>query len=68
MALLLALVESVKDGSTLRVRLMLPGDVHQIINLALAGVRSPRASGREAETAEPWGDEVLDHAICSGSI
>ena len=39
---------------------MLPDDVHQIVNLALAGVRSPRASGREAETAEPWGDEVLN--------
>ncbi|KAF8313103.1 transcription factor [Clavulina sp. PMI_390] len=53
-----ALVETVKDGSTLRVRLMLPDDVHQIINLSLAGVRSPRASGREGEAAEPWGDEA----------
>lgn len=57
-ALLSALVETVKDGSTLRVRLMLPDDTHQIINLSLAGVRSPRASGREGEPAEPWGDEA----------
>lgn len=37
---------------------MLPDDTHQIINLSLAGVRSPRASGREGEPAEPWGDEA----------
>ncbi|KAF8332649.1 transcription factor [Cantharellus anzutake] len=52
-----ALVESVRDGSTVRVRLMLP-DVHQIVNLTLAGVRSPRAGGREGEPAEPWGEEA----------
>lgn len=53
-----ALVESVRDGTTLRVRLMLPDNVHQVINLSLAGVRSPRSSGREGEAAEPWGDEA----------
>lgn len=38
---------------------MLPENVHQIINLSLAGVRSPRASGREGEAAEDWGEEVM---------
>jgi len=55
---LIALVETVKDGSTLRVRLMLPDDTHQLINLSLAGVRSPRASGRDGEAPEPWGEEA----------
>jgi staphylococcal nuclease domain-containing protein 1 len=53
----IALVEAVKDGSTLRVRLMLPDETHQIINLSLAGVRSPRAS-RDGEAPEPWGEEA----------
>ncbi len=62
----LALVESVRDGSTVRVRLMLPNDVHQIINLSLAGVRSPKASGREGEITEPWGEEVSQKAGSPG--
>jgi staphylococcal nuclease domain-containing protein 1 len=53
-----ALVETVKDGSTLRVRLMLPDDTHQIVNLSLAGIRSPRAGGREGEAPDPWGEEA----------
>ncbi|KAL5528449.1 hypothetical protein ACEPAF_7585 [Sanghuangporus sanghuang] len=53
-----AIVESVRDGSTVRARLLMPEGDHQFINVALAGVRSPRASGKQGETAEQWGDEA----------
>ena len=36
----------------------MPDGSHQFVNIALAGVRSPRASGKQGETAEQWGDEV----------
>ena len=55
---MLAIVESVRDGSTLRVRLLMPDGDHQFVNIALAGVRCPRASGKQGEHAEQWGDEV----------
>jgi staphylococcal nuclease domain-containing protein 1 len=51
------IVEQVKDGSTLRVRLLLPEGDHQVVNLALAGVRAARASGKPGETSEPFGEE-----------
>lgn len=54
-----AIVEQVRDGTTLRVRLLLSSDMHQFINIALAGARSPRASGKEGEVAEPFGEEVI---------
>ena len=53
-----ALVEAVKDGSTLRVRLLMPEGEHQFINLALAGVRAPRAAAKQGEQSEPFGEEV----------
>ncbi|KAK7053364.1 hypothetical protein VNI00_003990 [Paramarasmius palmivorus] len=53
-----AIVEQVRDGSTLRVRLLLPEGDHQIVNIALAGVRCARASSKQGETAEPWGEEA----------
>jgi staphylococcal nuclease domain-containing protein 1 len=53
-----AVVEQVKDGSTLRVRLLLPEGDHQVVNLALAGVRAARAAGKPGETSEPLGEEV----------
>ncbi|KAF9263252.1 hypothetical protein L218DRAFT_959268 [Marasmius fiardii PR-910] len=53
-----AIVEQVRDGSTLRVRLLLPEGDHQMANIALAGVRSARASSKQGETAEPWGEEA----------
>jgi staphylococcal nuclease domain-containing protein 1 len=52
-----AVVEQVKDGSTLRVRLLLPEGDHQVVNLALAGVRAARAAGKPGETSEPLGEE-----------
>ncbi|CEL60980.1 Staphylococcal nuclease domain-containing protein 1 OS=Schizosaccharomyces pombe (strain 972 / ATCC 24843) GN=snd1 PE=1 SV=1 [Rhizoctonia solani AG-1 IB] len=53
-----AIVEQVRDGSTLRVRLLMPEDQHQFANISLAGVRCPRAGGREGETAEEYGEEA----------
>jgi staphylococcal nuclease domain-containing protein 1 len=34
------------------------GAHHQIVNIALAGVRSARASTKRGEPSEPWGEEV----------
>jgi staphylococcal nuclease domain-containing protein 1 len=53
-----AIVEQVRDGTTLRTRLLMPDGEHQIINLALAGVRSARASSKQGEPSEPWGEEA----------
>ncbi|KAI0063561.1 transcription factor [Artomyces pyxidatus] len=53
-----ALVEAVRDGSTLRVRLLMPEGEHQFINIALAGVRSARAASKQGEPSEPWGEEA----------
>ncbi|TCD62798.1 hypothetical protein EIP91_006391 [Steccherinum ochraceum] len=52
-----AIVEQVKDGSTLRLRLLMPDGEHQFINIALAGVRAARASSKQGEPSEPWGEE-----------
>ncbi|KAJ3849044.1 hypothetical protein EV368DRAFT_48091 [Lentinula lateritia] len=53
-----AIVEQVRDGSTLRVRLLLPEGDHQLVNIALAGVRAARASTKQGEPSEPWGEEA----------
>ncbi|KAJ9122184.1 hypothetical protein QFC24_004414 [Naganishia onofrii] len=57
-----AIVEQVRDGSSIRVRLLLDDGSHQYINLALAGVKSPKAmSGRDGEAnapSEEWGEEA----------
>lgn len=53
-----AIVETVRDGSTLRVRLLMPEGEHQFINIALAGVKSARAASKQGEPSEPWGEEV----------
>jgi hypothetical protein len=54
----LAIVESVRDGTTLRVRLFMPDGEHQFVNVTLAGARSPRVASKQGETSEPYGDEV----------
>lgn len=51
-------MEQVRDGTTLRARLFMPDGEHQIVNIALAGVRSARVSSKQGETSEPWGEEV----------
>ncbi|KAJ7703098.1 hypothetical protein B0H17DRAFT_1157205 [Mycena rosella] len=53
-----AIVEQVRDGTTLRVRLLMPDGEHQVVNIALAGVRSARASSKQGEPSEPWGEEA----------
>ncbi|KAJ7188134.1 hypothetical protein C8R46DRAFT_10891 [Mycena filopes] len=53
-----AIVEQVRDGSTLRVRLLMPDGEHQVVNIALAGVRSPRTSSKQGEPSETWGEEA----------
>lgn len=57
-ALPLALVEQVRDGTTLRARLFMPDGEHQVVNIALAGVRSARAASKQGEPSEQWGEEV----------
>lgn len=56
-------MEQVRDGTTLRVRLLMPDGEHQVVNIALAGVRSARASNKQGEPSEPWGEEVSPHTI-----
>lgn len=58
-----AIIEQVKDGSTFRVRLLMPEGEHQWINLALAGVRAPRAAVKAGDSSEPYGDEVSFYPI-----
>ncbi|KAF8236472.1 hypothetical protein L208DRAFT_1432421 [Tricholoma matsutake] len=53
-----AIVEQVRDGTTLRLRLFMPDGNHQIVNVALAGVRSPRVSSKQGEPSESWGEEA----------
>ncbi|KDN53500.1 hypothetical protein K437DRAFT_252861 [Tilletiaria anomala UBC 951] len=57
------IVESVKDGSMLRVRLLLTSRNHQVINLSLAGVKAPRVNGAadrgSSAGGEPFGPESL---------
>ena len=54
-----AIVEHVRDGSTVRVRLLLPGGDHQFATVAMAGVRTPRAANKLGEPSEQWGEEVI---------
>ena len=54
----IGLVEQVRDGATLRVRLFMSDGSHQMVNISLAGVKSPRASTRPGESSEAWGEEV----------
>ncbi|KZT65949.1 hypothetical protein DAEQUDRAFT_696411 [Daedalea quercina L-15889] len=53
-----AIIEQVKDGSTVRVRLLLPEGDHQFANIAMAGVRCARVASKPGETSEPWGEEA----------
>ena len=67
----LAIVESVRDGTTLRVRLFMPDGEHQFVNISLAGARSPRAASKQGETSEPLGDDVSRYgslANASGTL
>ena len=63
----LALVESVRDGTTLRVRLFMPDGEHQFVNITLAGARSPRVASKQGETSEPYGDEVSRYGFLTNT-
>lgn len=63
----LAIVEQVRDGTTLRVRLLMPDGEHQMVNIALAGVRSARAATKQGESSEPWGEEVNSPSLLISS-
>ena len=64
----LGLVEQVRDGTTLRIRLFMPEGEHQMVTIALAGVRSPRVSSKPGEPSEQWAEEVRlsmsSHVYC----
>ncbi len=64
----LAIVESVRDGTTLRVRLFMPDDEHQFVNITLAGARSPRSASKQGETSEPLGDEVSLYRYLTNAV
>ncbi|KAH8828077.1 hypothetical protein DL96DRAFT_1601611 [Flagelloscypha sp. PMI_526] len=53
-----AVVEQVRDGSTVRVRLLLPDGEHQLANIALAGVKSPKAAAKPGDASEQWAEEA----------
>lgn len=55
---LAAIVEQVRDGSTVRVRMLMPDGDHQYANIALAGVRCPRLSSKPEETSEAFAEEA----------
>ena len=55
----IGIVENVRDGSTVRVRLLLSDGEHQFVNIAMAGVRTPRTSTKQGDPAEQWGEEVI---------
>lgn len=66
-----AIVEQVRDGTLLRVRLLLDEHTHQFINLQIAGAKSPRASnGRDGDTsgAEPLGEDVSERRVWTWSL
>ncbi|RKP24646.1 hypothetical protein SYNPS1DRAFT_33172 [Syncephalis pseudoplumigaleata] len=61
-----AIVEQVRDGSTLRVQLIYPGDgpndwIHQYVVLLLSGIKAPvvrTGIPGVADTVEPFGEEA----------
>lgn len=55
---LVGLVEQVRDGSNVKIRLLLSNDNHQYINLSLLGVRSPKIKRDDLiEEGEEFGEQ-----------
>ncbi|KAF8743984.1 hypothetical protein AX14_013386 [Amanita brunnescens Koide BX004] len=52
------IVENVRDGTSLRIRLLMPDGDHRMVNISLAGVKSPRAAAKPGEASEPLGEEA----------
>ena len=55
---LLTIVEQVMDGTTLRVRLIIPDGDHERVNIALAGIRSANIFTTKGKPSEPWDEKV----------
>lgn len=53
-----AVVESVSNGASARIRLLFSPTLQQFINLRLAGINAPRTQNANGEGGEPFGDEV----------
>ncbi|KAJ1027054.1 hypothetical protein NDA18_003071 [Ustilago nuda] len=57
-----SIVEQVRDGSMLRVRLLLSSTHQQMVNLSLAGIKAPRVTGgggaSPTDASEPLGEEA----------
>ncbi|KAJ1028398.1 hypothetical protein NDA16_001565 [Ustilago loliicola] len=57
-----SIVEQVRDGSMLRVRLLLSSTHQQMINLSLAGIKAPRVTGgggaSPTDASEAFGEEA----------
>ncbi|TKY87388.1 hypothetical protein EX895_004065 [Sporisorium graminicola] len=57
-----SIVEQVRDGSMLRVRLLLSSTHQQMVNLSLAGIKAPRVTGgggaSPTDASEPYGEEA----------
>lgn len=69
MDIVLAIVEQVRDGSTVRVRLLMPEGDHQFVNISLAGVRCPRFASKQGESSEEFAEEVrYKLLICSAMV
>lgn len=57
-----SVVEQVRDGSMLRVRMLTGSRHHQMVNLSLAGIKAPRLMGgggpNSGEPSEPFAEEA----------
>ncbi|KAH9448966.1 hypothetical protein MJO29_009850 [Puccinia striiformis f. sp. tritici] len=69
-----AVIENVSNGTTVRARLLLSPNQHQLVTLTMAGVRSPRSrqyspqtqadNSTAANEGEPFGDEAKFFTEC----
>ncbi|RUS16817.1 hypothetical protein BC937DRAFT_90763 [Endogone sp. FLAS-F59071] len=56
-----AIIEQVRDGSTLRVRLLLPDGAHQYITLLITGIKAPTVRKdipNQEDVIEPFGEQA----------
>ena len=61
------IVEQVRDATTLRIRLLMPDGDHQMVNIALAGVKGGRVATKPGEVSEPFAEEVSRDTPCPTS-
>ena len=56
-----AIVEQIRDGSTVKVQLLLDGNVHQMITMCIAGIQAPTCRvgvPNMVDFVEPFGEEA----------